>query len=71
MLCSAMPVFAYEQADYHAKADELKALIAECQELGINTQYEEIDANIIEVYADRIANFESNGLSSQIVSRLG
>jgi hypothetical protein len=69
MLCSAMPAFAYEQADYHAKADELKTLITACQELGINTQYEEIDANIIEVYADRIANFENNSLSSQIVKK--
>ncbi|MBR5809426.1 MAG: beta-galactosidase, partial [Clostridia bacterium] len=68
MLCSAMPAFAYEQADYHAKADELKTLIAECQELGINTQYEEIDANIIEVYADRIAEFQANGLSSTITN---
>lgn len=68
ILCSAMPAFAYDQASYHAKADELKTLIAECQELGINTQYEEIDANIIEVYADRIAEFQADGLKSTISS---
>ena len=68
MICSAMPAFAYDQASYHAKADELKALIAECQKLGINTQYEEIDANIIEVYADRIAEFQADGIKSSISS---
>ena len=68
MLAASMPAYAYSQSDYHAKANELKALIDECKELGINTQYEEIDANIIDVYADRIADFQSGGLSSTITS---
>ena len=68
MLAASVPAYAYNKSDYHAKADELKALIYECNALGINTQYEEIDANIIDVYADRIADFQSGGLPSAITS---
>lgn len=66
--CSAVPVYAYSSSDYLAKATELRTLIEECKGLGINTQYEEIDANIIEVYAERIASFES-GVASGISAK--
>lgn len=71
VLCSALPAYAYDYdtASYHAKATELKELIEECKDLGINTQYEEIDANIIDIYADRIANFDNNGLSDDMVKK--
>ena len=68
MLCSALPAYAYTPADYHTKVAELRTLIKECNDLGINTQYEEIDANVIEVYADRIAKFQNDGLSSTIAN---
>ena len=68
MLCSALPAYAYTPADYHAKVTELRTLIQECKDLGINTQYEEIDANVIEVYADRIAEFQENGIQSSIAT---
>ena len=66
--CSAIPAYAYSSSDYLAKATELRTLIEECKGLGINTQYEEIDANIIEVYAERIANFAS-GVASGISAK--
>ena len=66
--CSAVPAYAYSSSDYLAKATELRTLIEECKGLGINTQYEEIDANIIEVYAERIANF-ANGVASGISAK--
>ena len=68
MLAASVPAFAYSQSGYHAKATELRTLIEECKALGINTQYEEIDANIIDIYADRIATFQSGGVSSSITS---
>lgn len=68
VICSALPAYAYSQSDYHSKASELRTLINQCKELGINTQYEEIDANIIDTYADRIATFEDAGISSSITN---
>jgi len=68
LLCTSLPAFAYNKTDYHNKADALKALIQECKGLGINTQYEEIDANIIETYAERIDYFSSKGVSSTITN---
>ncbi len=68
LLCTALPAYAYSKTEYHNKADELKTLISECKSLGINTQYEEIDANIIETYADRIDEYSTNGVSSTITN---
>jgi len=61
MLSSTVSCFAYE-----SKADELYSLIDRCKAKGINTQYEEIDANIIKDYAEKIPLFESKGLDSSV-----
>lgn len=59
-------VFAYDKENYQTKASEISALIAECEEKGINVQYEKIDSNILNVYAGRIQDLIDNGLDSSI-----
>lgn len=56
----------YNQSDYRQKADEIANLIQECKDNDINVQYEEIDSNILNVYADRIQNEFVGNLDTSI-----
>ncbi len=63
-----MYVFAYDRDAYREKADEIKLLIEQCEEQGINVQYEKADSNILDIYADRIQEFADGNLSENITS---
>lgn len=60
--------FAYDRDAYREKADEIKELIEQCEEQGINVQYEKTDSNILDIYADRIQEFADGNLSENITS---
>ena len=68
IVAASLPAYAYSRTTYRNRVTELRDLIAQCKAQGINTQYEEIDANIIAAYLDRIGDTYEGNVSSSITN---
>ena len=67
VIATSLPAYAaYDRTTYRNRVTELRSLIEQCKELGINTQNEEIDANVIATYAERIGDTYEGNVSSTI-----
>ncbi|MBR0278291.1 MAG: beta-galactosidase, partial [Clostridia bacterium] len=68
VIAASLPAYAYDRPTYRGRVTELRNLIAQCKARGINTQYEEIDANVIATYLDRIGDTYEGNVSSAITN---